>query len=129
MRVRTLAIDEAVLAAARDGIRQLVVLGADLCARAWRMEGLADTKVYEVDYPATQDYKRTRLGDLAPKARGVKFVGVDFETDDLKRALEAAGHERAAPTTWIWEGVTASERQRLHREIRTGESVALALSQ
>jgi methyltransferase (TIGR00027 family) len=35
------------------------------------------------------------------------LVPVDFRTDDLARALAAAGHDAAAPTTWIWEGVVA----------------------
>ncbi len=106
MRVRTLAIDAAVEAAARRGVSQVVILGAGLCARGWRMNELRASIVYEVDHPATQRYKRSRLEGLAPKAREVKFVAVDFERDDLSRALEAAGHDASAPTTWVWEGVT-----------------------
>ena len=106
MRLRTLAIDEVVDDGARQGIRQLVVLGAGLCARAWRMPALSDSIVYEVDHPATQRYKRTRLDGLVAKAREVRLVGVDFEQDDLALELERAGHEAGAPTTWIWEGVT-----------------------
>src|SRR5689334_21361070 len=61
MRVRTRAIDDAILAAEARGVRQLVTLGAGLCARAWRMPGLAATRVYEVDHPASQRYKQARL--------------------------------------------------------------------
>jgi methyltransferase (TIGR00027 family) len=39
-------------------------------------------------------------------ARDVRFLGVDFEHDDLATKLAAAGHESGVPTTWIWEGVT-----------------------
>lgn len=106
MRVRTLAIDENVRSAAELGTRQLVILGAGLCARAWRMPELADSTVYEVDHPSTQRYKRARLEGLEPKARAVRFVGVDFEEDDLGAMLAEAGHDARAPTTWIWEGVT-----------------------
>lgn len=106
MRIRTLAIDDAALAAARDGSRQVITLGAGLCARAWRLPALATSVVFEVDHPATQSYKRTRLRGLEPKAREVRFVSVDFEKDDLSRSLEAAGHDRSALTTWVWEGVT-----------------------
>jgi methyltransferase (TIGR00027 family) len=106
MRARTVAIDEAI----EDGVSrasvQLVVLGAGLCARAWRMRALADTTVFEVDHPSTQSYKRGRVEGLEPKAREVRFVGVDFERDDLGAALEKAGHEASARTTWVWEGVT-----------------------
>lgn len=106
MRVRTLAIDESIRAAARRGTTQVVVLGAGLCARGWRMPELAGSIVYEVDHPATQRYKRTRLKGLEPLARAVRFVSVDFEKDDLARSLERAGHDARTTTTWIWEGVT-----------------------
>ncbi len=106
MLVRTRAIDEVVQTDARRGTVQVVILGAGLCARAWRLGELGDSIVYEVDHPATQAYKRSRLGELVPTAREVRFVAVDFERDDLRNALEKAGHSQAAPTTWIWEGVT-----------------------
>ncbi len=106
MRLRTKAIDAAVAGAAGRGTSQLVILGAGLCARAWRMSELHGSIVYEVDHPATQSYKRSRLEGVAPLARAVRFVPVDFERDDLGRALEDAGHDASAPTTWIWEGVT-----------------------
>lgn len=106
MRVRTLAIDDAVRTAAEAGTKQVVVLGAGLCARAWRMSELGASTVFEVDHPATQRYKRRRLEGLVPLARAVELVSVDFEKDDLVHALEAAGHDAAVPTTWIWEGVT-----------------------
>ena len=106
MRVRTLAIDEDVVEAVAEGTRQVVILGAGLCARAWRMPELAETTVFEVDHPSTQAYKRARLEGLPSKARDVRFVGVDFEKDDLDIRLANAGHDTSAPTTWIWEGVT-----------------------
>jgi methyltransferase (TIGR00027 family) len=106
MRVRTLAIDAAIQGGALAGHGQLVILGAGLDARAWRLEALSQTLVYEIDHPATQRYKRARLGGLVPKARDVRFVSVDFEKDDLAAALEKAGHDKTAPTTWVWEGVT-----------------------
>lgn len=106
MRVRTAAIDDAVRDAVRRGVLQLVVLGAGLCARAWRMKELRDSIVFEVDHPSTQAYKRARLEGLVPEAREARFVPVDFERDDLLRALEDAGHDARATTTWIWEGVT-----------------------
>lgn len=106
MRARTVAIDEAIEDGVSRGSVQLVVLGAGLCARAWRMPVLADTIVFEVDHPSTQSYKRGRVGGLQPKAREVRFVGVDLERDDLGAALEAAGHDARKRTTWVWEGVT-----------------------
>jgi methyltransferase (TIGR00027 family) len=102
MVARTVAIDDAVRAAAAP---QLVILGAGLDGRAWRMAELRDAVVFEVDHPDSQRDKRARVSALAQAAREVRFVAVDFARDDLDAALSAAGHDPARPTTWIWEGV------------------------
>jgi methyltransferase (TIGR00027 family) len=101
--LRTRAIDEAVLAAESP---QVVLLGAGLDARAFRLPGLANALVFEVDHPSTQAYKRSRTSSLRLRARELRFVGVDFEADDLAERLAASGHDDATATTWIWEGVT-----------------------
>ncbi|MCM3922140.1 class I SAM-dependent methyltransferase [Frankia sp. AiPs1] len=118
MAPRTVAIDEAVrqalpatgAAPAEPGVElaaaaQLVILGAGLDGRAWRMAELAATAVFEVDHPASQRDKRDRAGELAPVGAAPHFVPVDFSRDDLAAALAAAGHRRSVPTIWIWEGV------------------------
>jgi len=99
---RTVAIDEAVRAA---GAPQLVILGAGLDGRAWRMPELRDVTVFEVDHPDSQREKQARAAALERFAREVRFVPVDFTRDRLDDALAAAGHDPARPTTWIWEGV------------------------
>ena len=102
MVARTLAIDNAVRSAQTP---QLVILGAGLDGRAWRLPGLEDSVVFEVDHPASQRDKRSRAESLKPAAREVRFVPVDFARDDLAGALAAAGHDARRPTTWVWEGV------------------------
>jgi len=99
---RTVALDEAIRAAAS---RQLVILGAGLDGRAWRMPELADTIVFEVDHPDSQRRKRERAAALKLAARDLRFVPVDFTRDRLEDALAAAGHDPAQSTTWLWEGV------------------------
>jgi methyltransferase (TIGR00027 family) len=106
IEMRTLAIDAAVREATEAGVRQLVVLGAGLDARAWRMPELAGTHVFEVDHPSTQAYKRARVGERSPSAKDVTFVAVDFAKDSLLDAMAGAGHDATAPTFWLWEGVT-----------------------
>jgi methyltransferase (TIGR00027 family) len=102
--LRTLAIDDA-LRSSLGGDGQVVILGAGLDARAWRMAELAGRVVYEVDHPATQRYKRERVGPLRPTAGEVRFVPVDFERESFAARLAEAGHDAARPTVWIWEGV------------------------
>ncbi|MGW0798985.1 class I SAM-dependent methyltransferase [Streptomyces sp. NPDC002692] len=116
---RTVAIDEALRARLTD---QLVILGAGLDTRAWRLPELVRTDVWEVDHPASQQDKRARLAEAASEpggpdesdrpaegltavARSVRFTSVDFAVDDLGAALDAAGHDPSSPTTWLWEGV------------------------
>jgi methyltransferase (TIGR00027 family) len=102
---RTVAIDAAVADRTRG---QVVVLGAGLDSRAWRLAALADTDVWEVDQPASQQDKQARLaeaGEPPVVARSVRFVPVDLAVDGLGAALDAAGHDPAAPTVWLWEGV------------------------
>jgi methyltransferase (TIGR00027 family) len=103
LRVRTRAIDDAVRESAAS---QIVLLGAGLDTRAWRLDAVRDRMVFEVDHPATQAFKRRRLGGEPALAREVVFVENDFERDDLEERLASAGHDAALATTWVWEGVT-----------------------
>jgi methyltransferase (TIGR00027 family) len=104
--LRTAAIDAQLKRALSSGISQLVILGAGLDARAFRMPELAGVEVYEVDHPSTQAFKRARAERLSPTARALHFVGVDFERESIGDRLQQAGHRPQLPTVWIWEGVT-----------------------
>jgi methyltransferase (TIGR00027 family) len=104
MVARTVAIDDAIREALAPQT-QLVILGAGLDGRAWRMRELAGHIVFEVDHPDTQGNKRARTASLARTAEEVRFVPVDFERDSLDDALARAGHDPARPTIWVWEGV------------------------
>ena len=99
---RTISIDEAVRGHAAG---QVVILGAGLDARAWRMSELARAAVFEVDHPASQQDKLRGIGGLAPTAGRVVPVAIDLATGRLGPGLERAGFDRRAATTWVWEGV------------------------
>ncbi|MFG2109931.1 SAM-dependent methyltransferase [Micromonospora chersina] len=100
MAPRTIAIDDAIRA---HPSRQLVILGAGLDGRAWRMPELAGVAVFEVDQPATQQDKRERAAGLP--GTPPRFVPVDFGRDRLAATLAAHGHRADLATTWVWEGV------------------------
>lgn len=99
---RTVAIDEAIR---EHDAAQLVILGAGLDARVWRMSELADVTVFEVDHPASQRDKLRRIGDRTPTALRVLPVEVDLATQTLSPTLENAGFDRQVVSTWVWEGV------------------------
>ncbi len=103
LRVR--AIDAELERAIAAGVQQVVILGAGLDTRAYRLSFLKNATVFEVDHAATQEQKRARAAGLVPVAGRLVYVAVDFERDSLAEKLAAAGHRRDAPTVWIWEGV------------------------
>ncbi len=104
--LRTAAIDAAIREERAAGIPQLVILGAGLDARAFRMPELSQSVVFEVDFPSTQALKRARARDLVPAAKELRWAPIDFEKDALSDVLERAGHRTDQRTVWIWEGVT-----------------------
>jgi methyltransferase (TIGR00027 family) len=104
MAPRTVAIDDAIR---EHSAEQVVMLGAGLDSRAWRMSEFAGTVVFEVDHPATQADKQDRLGDRTSMAEAICFIATDFARQGIDEALDSAGHRTEAPTTWVWEGVVA----------------------
>lgn len=97
--------EDRVAAAVDSGARQVVVLGAGLDTFAYRNPhpGL---RVFEVDHPATQEWKRQRLAAAGIEHAGaVTFVPVDFEVQSPAAELDAAGFDRAAPAVFVWLGV------------------------
>ena len=104
---RTRFAEDALAAAVTRGVRQLVVLGAGLDTFAYRNPfEAARLKVFEVDYPATQAWKRRRLADagLIPPA-GLTYTPVDFERSTLGEGLAAAGFAADQPSFFTWAGV------------------------
>lgn len=90
----------------RRGVRQLVVLGAGLDTYAYRNPHSDRLKVFEVDHPATQAWKRRRLSEAGvaiPAA--MTFAPVDFEREDLGERLAAAGLRPDLRTFFMWLGV------------------------
>ncbi|MGD0133257.1 MAG: SAM-dependent methyltransferase [Bryobacteraceae bacterium] len=101
---RTVVLDRAITSA--EPPAQLVILGAGLDSRAWRLDCLRDTVVFEVDHPASQASKRERSASFPFKARDVRFVAMDFEHDRLAPLIERAGFDQRQPCFWLWEGAT-----------------------
>jgi methyltransferase (TIGR00027 family) len=87
------------------GVTQYVLLGAGLDTFAHR-NPYPHLRVFEVDHPATQTWKRDLLGATAlhPPAN-LTYVPVDFERESLPAQLAAAGHNSAAPSFFAWLGV------------------------
>lgn len=102
---RSRIAEDALAAAVGRGVRQYVVLGAGLDTLAYRNP--YPLRVFEVDHPATQAWKRRQLSaaeiSLPPS---LTLVPVDFETQPLARALHEAGLRADEPTFFSWLGVS-----------------------
>ncbi len=105
LALRSAAIDQRVQAALEQGTHQVVILGAGLDTRAYRLAALRDARVYEVDHPDSQREKRERTRDLVVLAGELRYVALDLESGRLQQALAAAGHSGAEPSLWIVEGL------------------------
>ncbi len=91
--------------AVSSGVEQYVLLGAGLDTFAYR-NPFTRLRVFEVDHPATQQWKRELLqqNDIAiPDS--VAYTPVDFERQSLAEQLGLAGFNRQAPAFFAWLGV------------------------
>jgi methyltransferase (TIGR00027 family) len=104
--VRTRFAEEALSIAVERGVRQLVVLGAGLDTYAYRGMWRDRLRVFEVDHPATQAWKRQRLGEAAiPLPAWLTFAPIDFERQTLAEGLATASFDPAQQTFFTWLGV------------------------
>jgi methyltransferase (TIGR00027 family) len=103
--IRTRYPEDRLIDSGRD---QYVILGAGLDSFAWRKpDGLPRVRVFEVDHPAAQAWKRERAAELGLLAsEDHVFVPVDFETQPLGDCLGAAGFDRSRPSLFSWVGTT-----------------------
>ncbi|MCV7178131.1 SAM-dependent methyltransferase [Mycolicibacterium sphagni] len=102
---RTLFFDQFFLSAAKDGVRQSVILAAGLDARAWRLEWPAGSVVYELDQPKVLEFKVATLESHGATAL-TTHVGVPVDLrHDWPAALQASGFDSALPTAWSAEGL------------------------
>ncbi|WP_327232362.1 class I SAM-dependent methyltransferase [Streptomyces murinus] len=103
--IRTKFLDDLLRQASASGIRQVVLLGAGMDSRAFRMDWPTGTRLFEVDTAEPLDFKAAVLRQERAVARCERItVPVDLR-EDWPGALAAAGHDPAVPTVWIAEGL------------------------
>ncbi|MGH8980255.1 MAG: class I SAM-dependent methyltransferase [Acidimicrobiales bacterium] len=109
MVARARFVEDLVEEQAGNGVGQYVILGAGLDTFAQRRPEIASRlKVFEVDRPGHQAWKRDRLIELGFGVPGwLKLVPVDFEAgESWRERLEDAGFDAAQPTVVVSTGVT-----------------------
>jgi methyltransferase (TIGR00027 family) len=105
---RTRLFDQILVEAVREGASQVVVLGAGYDTRSVRFgrQLAGDVRFFELDFPPTQERKLaliSRAGDS--RWRDTQFIATDFESRAWPEQLASAGHDMAARTVVLWEGV------------------------
>jgi methyltransferase (TIGR00027 family) len=91
--------------AVADGVTQYVLLGAGLDTFAHR-NPYPQLRVFEVDHPATQQWKRELLAaSKLPAPANLIYAPVDFESQSLGEQLQRAGFNCAIPAFFAWLGV------------------------
>jgi methyltransferase (TIGR00027 family) len=103
--VRTRFLDDVVLASMGEGIRQVVIVGAGLDARSFRLPLPDGTTVFEVDRDDVLAVKQRVVDAAALRPRGRRLVVVGDVTDPgWLGSLEHSGWRSGEPTLWILEG-------------------------
>jgi methyltransferase (TIGR00027 family) len=137
MVVRSRFAEDCLAEAAERGARQYLILGAGMDTFAYRQPPCAaGLRLFEVDHPATQALKRSRLDavGIAPPGN-LAFVPIDFETSSLDDVLRQSGFDFAAPTFCSWLGVTMylsdaaiDETLRIVHRLPSGSEIVLTFN-
>jgi len=105
MAVRSRYAEDQLAAAVARGVTQYVILGAGLDTFAYR-NPFHSLRVFEVDFPATQGWKRAMLTEAAiVLPENLTFVPLDFEHMTLSDGLAEAGFDARRPAFFSWLGV------------------------
>ncbi|MGA3373151.1 MAG: class I SAM-dependent methyltransferase [Terracidiphilus sp.] len=105
MAVRSRYAEDRLAEAVAQGVRQYVILGAGLDTFAYR-NPFPSLRVFEVDFPATQEWKRAMLAEAGISVPGdLTFVPLDFEHKTLADGLGEAGFDVRLPAFFGWLGV------------------------
>jgi methyltransferase (TIGR00027 family) len=106
MVARSRYAEDQLRAAVARGARQYVLLGAGLDTFAYR-NPFPRLRVFEVDHPASQAWKRQCLEAAAiPIPANLRFTPVDFNKQNWDEELRQVGFAANQPTFFAWLGVT-----------------------
>ncbi|NJM67475.1 MAG: SAM-dependent methyltransferase [Acaryochloris sp. RU_4_1] len=115
--VRTRFFDD-FLQSKGDLIRQVVILGAGMDTRAFRLSWHSDTHLFEIDSPEVIEYKESVLGST-PSHCYRHTIAIDLKelTADL---LIVQGYRMDIPTIWLMEGsIYYLDESEVHRLLKT----------
>lgn len=104
---RTKYIDDLLHQTIRNGVRQVIILGAGFDTRALRLDFLRSLPVIEIDHPDTAKFKIEKLKEtLGQLPSNVSYFQIDFNKQSLEDLARNYHLHFDTPTTIIWEGVS-----------------------
>jgi methyltransferase (TIGR00027 family) len=105
---RTRHFDEILISEIRNGIEQVVLLGAGYDSRAFRFQGeLRGNRIFEIDHPGTQARKKRIVDTVLKKSpTNLSYISVDLNQQSFQTALANHGFSRDKKTLFLWEGVS-----------------------
>ncbi|MFI6455995.1 class I SAM-dependent methyltransferase [Streptosporangium amethystogenes] len=103
--LRTRVLDDFLIRSVHAGARQVVLLGAGLDTRAFRLGWPPGLVVYEIDRDGVLAFKHRVLDGLAAVPTAIRRpIAADLR-EDWARSLLSAGFDPAVPTAWLAEGL------------------------
>lgn len=116
-------VDDCLKAGIKEGIEQVVILGAGYDSRAFRFGALNHQRVFEVDHPDTQKVKKAKISRILKKLPDhVAYVPVDFENGNWISKLLESGYRRDFKTLFICEAVSKYLTPNAVNELLSGVS-------
>lgn len=98
--------DDVLKSSIDDGLEQLVIVGAGYDTRAYRIEGLDRTQVFEIDHPATQKIKIKKIKEIfKSQPDHVTYIPLDLEIDKFGQKLLKTKYDSSKKTLFIMEGL------------------------
>jgi methyltransferase (TIGR00027 family) len=89
-----------------EQVEQVVILGAGLDTRVYRLPATSRVRFFEVDTPQTQAFKLEMLQKAGLDTTRATYVAADFLVDSWLDRLVAAGFQPEKQTVYLWESVT-----------------------
>ncbi|MEV4375648.1 class I SAM-dependent methyltransferase [Streptosporangium sp. NPDC049644] len=103
--LRTRVLDDFLIRSVHTGARQVVLLGAGLDTRAFRLDWPPGLVVYEIDREGVLAFKHRVLDDLAAAPAVTRRpIAADLR-EDWARSLLNTGFDPTLPTAWLAEGL------------------------
>ncbi|MEM7114546.1 MAG: SAM-dependent methyltransferase [Chloroflexota bacterium] len=108
MLCRKRYIDEKVeTAVSTHAVQAIVNLGAGYDTRLYRLPGLSNIPIWEVDQPGNIASKQKGVENALGKVpTNVTLTAINFMKQEIGNVLQANGYQDNSPTFFIWEAVS-----------------------